>query len=141
MYQVRIYYHILNTRFDWEHFAEEHGDTVYDIINHNPKAEVLAFLNPESIKIDESDKAFVDVEKVLTDRSQKATYDLLMARAMAEAKDIQQYELKLNHLIDNDFLLITRKDLIDIYFEEPSEDPMIKRSRMLEEFESKELED
>ena len=60
---------------------------------------------------------------------------------MAEAKDIQQYELKLNHLIDNDFLLITRKDLIDIYFEEPSEDPMIKRSRMLEEFESKELED
>ena len=141
MYQVRIYYHILNTRFDYKHFAEEHGDTVYDITNHNPKAEVLAFLNPESIKIDESDKAFVDVEKVLTDRSQKATYDLLMARAMAEAKDIQQYELKLNHLIDNDFLLITRKDLIDIYFEEPSEDPMIKRARMLEEFESKELED
>ena len=101
----------------------------------------MAFLNPESIKIDESDKAFVDVEKVLTDRSQKATYDLLMARAMAEAKDIQQYELKLNHLIDNDFLLITRKDFIDIYFEEPSKDPTIKRSRMLEEFESKELED
>ena len=80
------------------------------------------------------------MEKVLTDQSQKATYDLTVARVMAETKGVQEYELKLHYLLNNDFLLIARKDLVDIFFE-PSEDPMIKMGRMLEEFESKELED
>ena len=140
LYQLGLYYHILNLRFDWELFAEEHGDTVHHVLDYNAKAEILAFLNPESIKINESDEELINVEKALTDQSQKATYDLTVARVMAETKGVQEYELKLHYLLNSDFLLIARKDLVDIFFE-PSEDPMIKRARMLEEFESKELED